>query len=180
MDTLVEADLDPGTPELKPTKKAEDVEDQYRNWLLSLDLEPQVGRKRCAPSVSSPARLFLLQAIETPEGVRRPPAWVEPLAWLSEWKYPGNVYLGSRALKLRAFVTASVMIRGRRRMAYFSVPGSSSTSSSAGSVGAVDAPPAGSFAGSILRLMAERWTRISTLSAMSSHTVSPSMALMNP
>lgn len=108
--TLVEADLDPGLPELKTAAAAENAEDQYRNWLLSLDLEPQVGRKRCYPSVSSPARLYLLNAIETPEGVRRPPAWVEPLAWLSEWNYPGNAYLGSKPLKMRAFVTASVMM----------------------------------------------------------------------
>ena len=37
--------------------------------------------------------------IETPEGVCRPHAWPEPLAWLTEWDYPGNPYRGSATMK---------------------------------------------------------------------------------
>lgn len=107
---LTERDLDPGLPELTVAEPSADVDELYRTWLLSLDLVPLVGRKRCAASVSAPARLFLLDAIESPEGVCRPPAWPEPVAWLAGWDYPGNAYYGSRALKLRAFVTASVLL----------------------------------------------------------------------
>lgn len=108
--TLNESDFDPGVQTLSVTPPSDDAEAKYRTWLLSLTLEPQVGRKRCAPSVSSPARLYLLSAIEQPDGVHRPPAWCEPLAWLSTWDYAGNAYRDSRPLKLRAFVTASVMM----------------------------------------------------------------------
>ena len=107
---LTEADLDPGHKELTVSPPSDDKEALFRTWLLSLDRIPRIGRKRSAPSVSAPARLFLLETIEGPEAIMRPPAWPEPLAWFANWNYPGNPYYNSKPLKLRAFVTASVML----------------------------------------------------------------------
>src|SRR5262245_1748006 len=94
--------------ELKPGSK--DPEYQYRNYLLTQMPQPLVGTKRGIPAVNAPAGLFVLSAIETPEGVKVPPVWPETLATFVQWKYPGNVYFDNRALKLRTFVTASVMM----------------------------------------------------------------------
>jgi len=108
--SLKEADLDPGSHQLTVAPPSDDKEALYRTWLLSLDRIPRIGRKRSAPSVSAPASLFLLKTIEGPEAIMRPPAWPEPLSWFANWDYPGNPYYGSKPLKLRAFVTAAVIL----------------------------------------------------------------------
>lgn len=111
MANLTERDLDPGDLELTVAPPGDgDRESLYRMWLLTLDRVPRIGRKRSAPSVSAPARLFLLKSIEGPESIMRPPSWPEPLTWFANWDYPGNPYYGSTPLKLRAFVTASTLM----------------------------------------------------------------------
>ncbi len=108
--SLTEADLDPGELELTVAPPDPDPEAQYRMWLLDLDRVPRIGRKRSAPSVSAPARLFLLKNIEGPESIMRPPSWPEPLTWFANWEYAGNPYHGSQPLKRRAFVTAATLL----------------------------------------------------------------------
>lgn len=52
----------------------------------------------------------MLSSIETPKGVMPPPVWPETLIPFVQWDYPGNYYRDSRALKLRAFVGATVQM----------------------------------------------------------------------
>ncbi len=85
-----------------------DPEADYRHYLLTQMLQPLVGTKRGYPAINAPARLFVLKELETPEGIKRPPVWAEPAAFVAAWDYPGNPYRQSRALKLRAFVTMCV------------------------------------------------------------------------
>lgn len=107
--TLNEKDFDHGvTAKMDRTPVVTDPEEQYRHYLLTLMLQPMVGTKRGAPSVQAPPKLFTLSEIETPAGVKRPPIWTEPLAQLVHWKYEGNPYYQSRAMKLRVFVTMVV------------------------------------------------------------------------
>ena len=85
-----------------------DADEKLSMWALSLQL-PLIGGKRAAPGMNLSADQFTLAYIENgPEGkVMQPSSWPEPLAWLANWKYPGNPYYDSRALKLRAFVVAA-------------------------------------------------------------------------
>lgn len=93
---------------LKAVPADPDPEVQYRHFVMTKMLQPLVGTKRGVPSVNAPARLFLLSAIESPEGVMLPPVWPEPLIAFTHWKYPGNPYYDNRALKLRAFVVCVI------------------------------------------------------------------------
>jgi hypothetical protein len=109
--SLKEADFEHGVTvpfDSKPT--VEDPDEQYRHYLMTLMLQPLVGTKRGVPSINAPSRLFTLPEIETPEGVKRPPLMPDPVAQLIHWKYVGNPYYQSKALKLRAFVTMSIIL----------------------------------------------------------------------
>ena len=107
--TLTAKDFDHGVTEKFTTPPINgDVEEQYRHWLLGKFPQPLFGTKRGMPAVNAPAQLFTLAALETPQGVQRPPLWPEPVAFLVSWNYPGNPYHESRAMKLRAFVTMCV------------------------------------------------------------------------
>src|SRR5213076_2911514 len=57
-----------------------------------------------------PSAQFVLKHIESPADgkVIQPAVWAEPIVWLANWKYAGNPYQGSRALKLRAFVHVAI------------------------------------------------------------------------
>lgn len=93
--------------------KFDDMEELYRNWVMSLDVQPVIGSKRGYPSVSSPPRLFLLSSIEGGEQVMVPPIWPKPLSWLATWDFDGNPYRekqAAEALKLRAFVHCAVSL----------------------------------------------------------------------
>lgn len=106
---LKDADFEHGvTEKFSVPSVPEDLEEQYRVWLLTLNVQPVIGTKRGYPSVNAPPRLFLLSSIEGGEAVMQPPVWPTPLAWLVTWDYAGNPYRNSRALKLRAFVNVSV------------------------------------------------------------------------
>lgn len=112
MSTLKEQDFAHGVTRPLQTKTPDggDVELQYRNHLFTLMSQPLVGTKRGVPAVNAPPGLFVLSAIETPKGVYKPPVWPETLMQLVQWKHPSNVYHDNRALKLRAFVTAAIMM----------------------------------------------------------------------
>ena len=100
--TLTENDL---TVELRPLASVAipDEEEQYRLWLLAQHL-PSLR------AVTLPAQAFTLAALESQKGLRLPTAVrnSQLLAWVAHWEYPGNLYQGSRALKLRAAVLATV------------------------------------------------------------------------
>ncbi len=109
MATLSEKDFTHGVKEpitSQPTPA--DAEYQYRQHLFTLMAQPLVGTKRGAPAVNAPPALFVLSALERPEGVHVPPVCPEALIAFVTWKQPGNPYYHNRALKLRAFVTASI------------------------------------------------------------------------
>lgn len=110
MGTLTERDFTHGvTTNLTVQPSSTDPDYQYRNHLLALlNTRPLVGSKRGVPSVNAPAALFVLSSIERTNAVMRPPVWPEALVTFAQWDYPGNPYHNSRALKLRAFVTASI------------------------------------------------------------------------
>lgn len=112
MSTLTEKDFTHGVTTPLSTKAADngDLEYQYRNHAFTLMPQPLVGTKRGVPAVNAPPSLFVMSEIETPKGVMKPPVWPETLMAFAQWKYAGNVYQDSRALKLRAFVTAAVMM----------------------------------------------------------------------
>ena len=110
--TLAEKDFDPGVPDAIKTPTVADPQDRYRLWLLTLDF-PRVGvimhGARNAPGVNLPNNNFLLANIEDAQrGVIQPAVWPETIVWLANWKYEGNPFFGSRAVKLRAFVAATV------------------------------------------------------------------------
>ena len=110
--SLTEKDFEHAVKEPPKVVSISNPDDLYRTWLLSLEF-PRVGMimhgGRNAAGVSLPASQFTLATIEdSKQGVLRPAIWPEPTAWLANWNYPGNPYYGSRALKLRAFVTATV------------------------------------------------------------------------
>ncbi|MCX5658980.1 MAG: hypothetical protein NTW19_04570 [Planctomycetota bacterium] len=110
MATLKEADFTHGIHELIPLDKntSTDPEYLYRNYILALTHQPLVGTKRGWPSVNAPPALFVLSAIETPNGVMRPCVWPEAVVTLAQWDYPGNLYRNNRGLKMRAFVGGAV------------------------------------------------------------------------
>jgi len=108
MATLSEKDFDHGVKEpLTVAAPSDDPDELCRTWTLTLYL-PKIGTKRAAPSVSLPPEQFTLAAIEGKGAVLKPWIWPNPLTWLANWNYAGNPYHKSRALKLRAFVTAAV------------------------------------------------------------------------
>jgi len=109
--TLALADFTHGVEApIAETPATDDPERLYRNHLLTLMAQPLVGTKRGYPSVNAPPRLFLLSSIEHPAGVLAPPVWPETLIAFVNWDHAGNPYRGNRALKLRAFVSASVLM----------------------------------------------------------------------
>ena len=111
MSTLTEKDFTHGVSDPLVAKPPDmDPEQLYRNYVLTLMHQPLVGTKRGAPAVNAPPNLFLLASIETPQAVMLPPVWPETLTSFVQWKYPGNPYYNNRALKLRAFVTATIMM----------------------------------------------------------------------
>src|SRR6185295_6131825 len=108
--TLTEKDFDHGVSQKPTVTPPADADELYRTWLLTLEF-PRVGRKRSAPAINLPPAQFLRATIEDPQqGVLRPAVWPEPAAWVANWNYAGNPYNGSRAMKLRAFVTMTVMM----------------------------------------------------------------------
>ncbi len=106
--TLSEKDFEPPRGKKFTVVKGLDRDEQFRLWVLSID-PVRIGAKRSAPSVNLPSAQFLLRHVESPtdQTVIQPWVWAEPLVWLANWKYAGNPYHGSRALKLRAFVFAA-------------------------------------------------------------------------
>lgn len=112
MATLTEKDFAHGVTALVKDVPVADADPDYlyRNYLLTMMHQPLVGTKRGYPAINAPARLFLLSSIETPEAVMHPPVWPETLIPFVQWKHPGNPYSDNRALKLRAFATAAVMM----------------------------------------------------------------------
>lgn len=90
-----------------------DDDDVYRDWLVL----GAHGRRGAGPRgplddgfLEIPASEFLLSTIEGGEGVRMslPRHGPIPPAWRAGWDHPGNPHRGSRALKLRAHVSAAV------------------------------------------------------------------------
>jgi len=74
----------------------------YRTWLMTgFYSTPRTEGLRY------PAARFTLQAIEGDQ-VYLPYSWPHEIAWWAQWNYPGNPFYGSRAIKLRAFVSAAV------------------------------------------------------------------------
>ncbi len=111
MATLTEKDFTHGVSGLVTDKTTDtDPEHLYRHYLMSMMHQPLIGTKRGYPAINAPPARFLLSSIETAEGVMHPPVWPETLVPFVQWKYPGNPYHNNRALKLRAFVTATVMM----------------------------------------------------------------------
>lgn len=109
--TLTERDFAHGVSESLTVQPAStDREFLYRNHIMTMMSQPLVGTKRGTPAVNAPPALFLLPAIETPNGVMQPPVWPETLISFLKWDYPGNPYHNNRGLKLRAFVTATVLL----------------------------------------------------------------------
>lgn len=102
-------------PERPLVKVAETLDDDgvYRDWLV-LGARGGVGDGAPGPlddsALSLPATEFLLTAIENGEGVLMSPLRHSPIipAWWAGWDHPGNPHHQSRALKLRAHVTAVV------------------------------------------------------------------------
>lgn len=111
MSTLTEKDFAHGVTEPLSTKSTDgDPEYLYRNHILTMMNQPLIGTKRGTPAINAPPGLFVLSALESPKGVMKPPVWPETLMPFVQWKYPGNPYYDNRALKMRAFVTAAVMM----------------------------------------------------------------------
>lgn len=110
MGTLTEKDFDHGLTNgitVEPCRT--DPEYLYRNFVRAGVYQvPLVGSKRGVPAVNNPPSRFLLSSIEGTNAILRPLVYPEALMALAEWDYPGNVYRGNRALKLRCFVTASI------------------------------------------------------------------------
>ena len=107
METLKAEDFEPDRSEVKVIESSNNPEEMFRTWLLVKDM-PRVGRKRSAPSVNLPSEQLVLSSIESEKGVVKPWVWPEPATWLANWRYPGNPYRQSKAIKLRAFVTSAV------------------------------------------------------------------------
>ena len=107
MATLKEADFQPEHKELAVVPLEGDEDSAFRMWVLSL-MPPAVGAKRNYSSVMLKSAHFTLESIEPHDLILRPHAHPEPLVDLAGWDYAGNPYLGSRALKLRAFAVAAL------------------------------------------------------------------------
>ena len=90
---------------------SDDPEKAYRDSMLVRDdMLPIIGTKRGAPCISAPPEAFLLATLEHGDAVRVPPVWPEPIAWLVRWENKGNPFVGSKAMKLRAFAKMAVEI----------------------------------------------------------------------
>ena len=99
--TLKEADFEVAEQPFTVAPDNRSAEDLYRAFILAAGIPPIHGIKQ-------PAVQFTLASIEGDQAVMRPPVYVDALAWLVNWNDPGNPYYQSRAVKLRAFVAASV------------------------------------------------------------------------
>jgi len=111
MATLTEKDFTHGVSALVTEKPTDtDPEYLYRQFIMTMMHQPLVGTKRGYPAINAPPARFVLSSIETPEAVMHPPVWPETLIPFVQWNHPGNPYHDNRALKLRAFVTAVVMM----------------------------------------------------------------------
>jgi hypothetical protein len=101
--SLTEKELTVERRKIEVAPGVKDPEDLYRLWLLTLHL-PDVS------AATLPASSFTLAALEAGKGILLPagPYQSQTLAWLAQWSYPGNPYLGDAALKRRAFVLAAV------------------------------------------------------------------------
>ncbi len=109
MGTLTTKDFEHGVTNLVgPQGSTNDPEYLYRIYVYTLLSQPLVGTKRGVPAVNTPPELFTLAAIETTNGVMRVPVYPEALMSFVQWDHAGNPFHDSRALKLRAFVSASV------------------------------------------------------------------------
>ncbi|MCE9566173.1 MAG: hypothetical protein K8U57_29475 [Planctomycetes bacterium] len=111
MATLTEKDFTHGVTTLVTEKTTDtDPEYLYRHYIMTMMHQPLIGTKRGYPAINAPPARFTLAGIETAEAVMHPPVWPETLIPFVQWKHPGNPYYDNRALKLRAFVTAAVML----------------------------------------------------------------------
>ncbi|MCC7517749.1 MAG: hypothetical protein IT578_01040 [Verrucomicrobiae bacterium] len=86
-----------------------DEERAFEAWLALSDLSRPCWER---PDFRAPAEHYLLKTIESPEGLRMKIGRGRDLphptypAWWATWKYPGNPYLGDKALLRRALVMA--------------------------------------------------------------------------
>lgn len=112
METLTEKDFAHGvTGRLdERTPYDQDPDGLYRNHIYTRMRQPLVGSKDSVPAVQAPPSCFLLSSIERTNAVCFAPAWPETLMSLVQWDYPGNPFQNNRALKLRAFVSATVQM----------------------------------------------------------------------
>lgn len=109
MATLTEKDFDHGIPGMLTAAETTYTPDQqYRQHIYTMMLQPMVGTKRGSPGINMPPASYTLAQIELPDGVHRAGGWPEATASFLQWDYPGNPFHNSRALKLRAFVSASI------------------------------------------------------------------------
>jgi len=111
MAALTEKDFEHGvTEKISVPPPGSDLEQQYRDHIYALLQQPHVGGKRGIGAVNGPSSNFLLSTIEGQTAVVVPPVWVEAMASFIQWNSPGNLYRDNKALKMRAFVTASVLM----------------------------------------------------------------------
>lgn len=107
--TLKAADFEHGVTEpLTTPEPRADPEWRYRSLILATMLQPMIGSKRGAPSVTTPARFYTLEEIEAGDAVLRPPSFPDALMSFVRWDYEGNPYHDNRALKLRAYSSSVV------------------------------------------------------------------------
>lgn len=111
MATLTEKDFEHGvTNHLTVPPENPDPEYRYRTHIMAMIQQPHVGGKRGIPAVNAPAHNFLLATMEGANAIIVPPVWAEALGTFIRWDSPGNPFRDSRALKLRAFVTAAAKL----------------------------------------------------------------------
>ncbi len=105
MATLTPMDFEIPALEVKPAAPTSvpDNEALYKSWLLSQQM-PLLG------AGTLPSQAFTLSAIEGKKGLAIPAqGWeAHQLAWLSDWDDKDNPYRGSKGLKMRAFVLATL------------------------------------------------------------------------
>lgn len=108
--TLTEPDFAHGVKvdALEAPAEEPDPERQYRQYIAALLQQPHVGGKRGIGAVNCPELNFVLSTIESPRGVVVPPLWPEAMGAFITWDVPNNPWHDNKALKMRAFVTASV------------------------------------------------------------------------
>ena len=89
------------------TLSAKEKDELFQTWLMVNDY-PRTDAKRGAPSIRLPGKYFTLKRIESEDGVRIPWIWPEPITWLANWNNSQNPLYKSKALKLRAFIFATI------------------------------------------------------------------------